>query len=93
MYVGVRDAEVVGPTASFGEIPVVPGSNVDAIRSEFNGVVYGGYDQPNAMRLQLDDLIIGAANMPKASVGDTLPGLSTGVVDYRSSPTSRAMSR
>ncbi|CCH75497.1 hypothetical protein BN11_750007 [Nostocoides australiense Ben110] len=22
MYVGVRDAEVVGPTASFGEIPV-----------------------------------------------------------------------
>ncbi len=82
MYVGVRDAEVVGPTASFGEIPVVPGSNVDAIPSEFNGVVYGGYDQPNAMRLQLDDLIIGAANMPKASVGDTLPGLSTGVVDY-----------
>ena len=82
MYVGVRDAEVVGPTASFAEIPVVPGSNVDAIRSEFNGVVYGGYDQPNARRLQLDDLIIGAANMPKAIVGETLPGLSTGVVDY-----------
>jgi hypothetical protein len=82
MRVAVQDAQVVGPTASFGEIPVIPGQHVHALRSEAGGVVYSGYDHPNAMRIQLDDAIIGRAAMPDASVGDTLAGLTVGVVDY-----------
>ena len=84
MLVGVRDAQVVGPTATFGEIPVVPGQLAagDAIRSNRGGVVYSGYDHPNAMRVQLDDGLIGAGNMPLANVGDTLPGDVTGPLDY-----------
>jgi predicted extracellular nuclease len=84
MLVGVHDAEVVGPTASFGEIPVVPGalSADDAVRSVRGGVVYSGYDHPNAMRVQLDDAIIGGGNMPDANVGDTLAGDVVGPLDY-----------
>lgn len=84
MLVGVRDAQVVGPTARFGEIPVVPGqlASGDAIRSNRGGVVYSGYDHPNAMRVQLDDGLIGAGAMPLANVGDTLPGDVTGPLDY-----------
>jgi uncharacterized protein len=84
MLVAVRDAQVVGPTARFGEIPVVPGQLAagDAVRSARGGVVYSGYDHPNAMRVQLDDALIGAGNMPQANVGDTLPGDVTGPLDY-----------
>jgi uncharacterized protein len=84
MRVAVRDAQVVGPTSSFGEIPVVPGNlaATDAIRSPRGGVVYGGYDHPNAMRVQLDDALLPAGSMPAATVGDTLPGDTVGVLDY-----------
>src|SRR5919107_1041685 len=73
MRVAVRDARVVGPTASFGEIPVVPGTLAagSAIRSARGGVVYSGYDFPNAMRVHLDDALV-AGRMPAANVGDTL---------------------
>lgn len=84
MRVGVRDAQVVGPTNRFGEITVAPASlaAADAIRSPRGGVVYGGYDQPNAMRVQLDDALIALNSMPGADVADTLPGDTTGVLDY-----------
>ena len=82
MRVGLRDAEVVGPTASFGEIPVVPGQAVSATRSAHGGVVYGGYDQPNTARVQLDDSLLPAGSMPSADVGDSIPGDTVGVVDY-----------
>ena len=82
MRVGLRDAEVVGPTASFGEIPVVPGQGVAATRSAHGGVVYGGYDQPNTARVQLDDSLLPAGSMPSADVGDSIPGDTVGVVDY-----------
>jgi predicted extracellular nuclease len=82
MRVAVRDAQVVGPTSDFGEIPVVPGQSVDAVRSIHGGVVYSGYDHPNAMRVQLDDLLIGRAAMPAVNVGDRLPGDTVGVLDY-----------
>ena len=82
MRVGVRDAQVVGPSASFGEIPVVPGTAVSATRSVHGGVVYGGYDQPNTARVQLDDALLPAGSMPTADVGDTIPGQTVGVVDY-----------
>ena len=83
MRVAVRDARVVGPTASFGEIPIVPGSVTGApLTSSAGGVVYGSYDTPNAMRVQLDDALIPAGSMPAANVGDTLPGDAIGVLDY-----------
>jgi uncharacterized protein len=82
MRVGLQDAQVVGPTASFGEIPVVPGTAVSATRSVHGGVVYGGYDQPNTARVQLDDALLPVGSMPAADVGDTIPGLAVGVVDY-----------
>ena len=53
MRVAVRDARVVGPTASFGEIPVIPGQTASAPWSSVGGVVYGSYRSPTAMRAQL----------------------------------------
>lgn len=84
MLVTVRDAEVVGPTASFGEIPVVPGDLPPdaAVRTPRGGVLYSGYDHPNAMRVQLDDALLPTGTMPQANVGDTLVGDTTGVIDY-----------
>lgn len=85
MRVAVRDAQVVGPTASFGEIPVVPGQPDaigGALRSSAGGVVYGSYAMPNAMRVQLDDALLPAGSMPAANVGDILVGDSSGVLDY-----------
>lgn len=82
MRVAVRDAQVVGPTSDFGELPVVPGQAVDALRSPRGGVVYAGYDRPNAMRVQLDDALLPIGAMPAADVGDRLAGDSVGVLDY-----------
>ncbi len=84
MRVAVRDAQVVGPTASFGEIPVLPGTltAANAVRSPRGGVVYSGYGNPNAMRVQLDDALIPRGTMPIADVGDTVPGDTAGVLDY-----------
>lgn len=83
MRVGVRDARVVGPTASFGEIPVVPGGPLaDTVLSPRGGVVYSGYDHPNASRVQLDDALLPAGSMPAADVGDRIPGQTDGVLDY-----------
>ncbi|MGL5858768.1 MAG: endonuclease/exonuclease/phosphatase family protein [Angustibacter sp.] len=84
MRIGVRDAQVVGPTSSFGEIPVVPGNltRTSAIRSIRGGVVYGDYDRPNAMRVQLDDALLPRGTMPSATVQDTLAGDTAGVLDY-----------
>lgn len=80
MQVAVRDAQVVGPTGY--EIPVVPGSQVEATRSSAGGVVYGGYDQPNAMRVLVDDVLLPSGSLPDADVRDRLPGLVAGPLDY-----------
>lgn len=80
MQVGVRDAQVVGPTGY--EIPVVPGSGVEATRTEADGVLYSGYDRPNAMRVLVDDVLLPAGSLPDADVRDTLPGLVAGPLDY-----------
>lgn len=80
MQVAVRDAQVVGPTGY--EIPVVPGSQVEATRSSAGGVVYGGYDQPNAMRVLVDDVLLPSSSLPDADVRDRLPGLVAGPLDY-----------
>jgi len=82
MLATVRDAKVVGATKSFGEMTVVPGQNVDAIITPRGGVLYSGYDHPNAMRVQLDDALLSPGAMPQASVGDSIPGDTVGVIDY-----------
>jgi len=82
MRVAVRDAKVVGATKSFGEMTVIPGQNVDAITSPRGGVVYSGYDHPNAMRVQLDDALLTRGAMPLANVGDSITGDTVGIMDY-----------
>lgn len=82
MRVAVRNAEVVGATKSFGEMTVIPGKHVKAVRSRRGGVVYSGYDHPNAMRVQLDDALLPVGSMPLASVGDWIPGDTVGIMDY-----------
>ena len=82
MSVGVRDAQVVGPTKSFGEISVVPATGVEATRTEAGGVLYSGYDRPNAMRIQVDDALLPSGSMPQADIRDTLPGLISGPLEY-----------
>ncbi len=82
MRVAVRDAKVVGATKSFGEMTVVPGQNVVATTTPRGGVLYSGYDHPNAMRVQLDDALLPYGTMPKASVGDSIAGDTVGIIDY-----------
>jgi predicted extracellular nuclease len=82
MRVAVRDAKVVGATKSFGEMTVVPGQNVNAVTTPRGGVLYAGYDHPNAMRVQLDDALLPPAAMPRADVGDSIAGDTVGVMDY-----------
>jgi len=82
MRATVHDAKVVGATKSFGEMTVIPGQNVDAIVTPRGGVLYSGYDHPNAMRVQLDDALLPKGAMPMASVGDSIPGDTVGVIDY-----------
>jgi uncharacterized protein len=82
MRVAVRDAKVVGATKSFGEMTVIPGKHVKAVTSKRGGVVYSGYDHPNAMRVQLDDALLPPGAMPMANVGDSIPGDTVGVMDY-----------
>ncbi|GAA5002412.1 endonuclease/exonuclease/phosphatase family protein [Actinopolymorpha pittospori] len=80
MRVEVRDAEVVGPTNSYGEMVVVPGGT-DLPRTRAGGVRYAAYDTPNTQRITVDDEII-YQRMPSANVGDTLPGLVSGPLSY-----------
>lgn len=81
MHVGVRDARVVGPTASFGEIPVVP-ARTRATPSGAGGVLYSGYDRPNSARVQVDDALLPQDSMPAANVRDRLRGSVSGPLDY-----------
>ena len=76
MRVEIDDAQVVGPTNSFGELPVVPlGAS---IRTNRGGIVLQAND-PNPERVILDDTL---AATPTANVGDTLTGATVGVLDY-----------
>ncbi|HET7305742.1 MAG TPA: lamin tail domain-containing protein [Segeticoccus sp.] len=82
MRVAVQDAHAVGPTNSYGELPVVPGQHVTgAVRSIHGGVVYSGYDHPNSMRVIVTTLD-SSNRMPRADVGDVLAGETVGVLDY-----------
>ena len=82
MRVALRNAKVVGATTSFGEMAVVPGQNVNAVTTPRGGVLYSGYDHPNAMRVQLDDALLPRGAMPQADVGDSITGDTIGVMAY-----------
>ncbi|WP_215454472.1 endonuclease/exonuclease/phosphatase family protein [Streptomyces sp. ATCC 21386] len=79
MNVQVADARVVGATDPFTElwVTVKPWEN----DNRRGGTVYGSYTSQNTGRLQIQSL--GAvADFPKANVGDTLKGATTGPLDY-----------
>ncbi|HKE66802.1 MAG TPA: lamin tail domain-containing protein [Micromonosporaceae bacterium] len=77
MLVQVNDAQAVGPTNQFGEIPIVPAGS-DAIRTPRGGVLLTQTD-PNTERLIMDSTL---APVPDANVGAVFPGASVGVLDY-----------
>ncbi|QTD97762.1 endonuclease/exonuclease/phosphatase family protein [Streptomyces cyanogenus] len=79
MNVQVGDARVVTATDPYSElwVTVKPWEH----RSRRGGTVYGSYDSQNTGRLQIQSL--GAtADFPKADVGDTLEGTTTGPLDF-----------
>ncbi|MBA3311303.1 MAG: nuclease [Nocardioidaceae bacterium] len=78
MLVQVNDAQVVGPTNRFGELPVVTNGGVRTTRG---GIVIRPNDF-NPERIILDDALIPTGTMPLANVRDTLPGATVGVQDY-----------
>ncbi|MGW7820707.1 endonuclease/exonuclease/phosphatase family protein [Streptomyces puniciscabiei] len=79
MNVQVEDTRVVGRTDPYGELWVTVKPWEHANRR--GGTVYGSYDSQNTGRLQIQSL--GAtADFPKANVGDTLEGTTTGPLDF-----------
>ncbi|GGW85739.1 endonuclease/exonuclease/phosphatase family protein [Streptomyces lomondensis] len=79
MTTRVADTRVVGATDPYTElwVTVKPYEN----RSRNGGTVYGSYDAQNTGRLQIQSLG-STADFPKANVGDTLTGTTTGPLDY-----------
>jgi predicted extracellular nuclease len=79
MNVQVADTRVVTATDPYSElwVTVKPWEH----RNRRGGTVYGSYDSQNTGRLQIQSL--GAtADFPKANVGDTLEGTTTGPLDF-----------
>jgi hypothetical protein len=80
MRVQVNDPVAVGPTNSFGELPVVGDNGANAgVRTARGGVVIRANDF-NPERITLDDTIVGP--MPLLNVGDHLDAAAVGVMDY-----------
>ena len=80
MLLQVNNAVAVGPTNSFGEIPVLADNGANAgTRTARGGIVIQAGDF-NPERIIIDDAII--ANPPKVNVGDKFNAPITGVLDY-----------
>ncbi|MGW3207427.1 endonuclease/exonuclease/phosphatase family protein [Streptomyces sp. NPDC001135] len=79
MNVQVADARVVTATDPYSElwVTVKPYEH----RNRRGGTVYGSYDSQNTGRLQVQSLG-STADFPKANVGDTLSGTTTGPLDF-----------
>jgi uncharacterized protein len=76
MRVGIRDAQVVGPTSSFDETPVVPDGS--SVRTPRGGIVLRASD-PNPERVVLDETL---GSVPAANVGDSYTGTTVGILGY-----------
>jgi predicted extracellular nuclease len=81
MRVVINNAVAVGPTNSFGEIPVVGDNGANAVLRTPRGGVIVQPDDFNPERVFLDDTIIGPGAMPVVNVGDVASTV-TGVLDY-----------
>ena len=68
MLLRIENAAVVGPSSSFGEIPVVPAGA--GVRTTRGGINVSAADF-NPERIILDDVL---AAMPSADTGDSIPG-------------------
>ncbi|WP_225836332.1 endonuclease/exonuclease/phosphatase family protein [Streptomyces sp. NK08204] len=79
MNVQVEDARVVTATNPYSElwVTVKPWEH----RNVRGGTVYGSYESQNTGRLQIESLG-STADFPKANVGDTLEGATTGPLDF-----------
>ncbi|KIE24563.1 endonuclease/exonuclease/phosphatase [Streptomyces sp. MUSC 125] len=79
MNVQVADARVVTASNRYSElwVTVKPWEH----RNRRGGTVYGSYNSQNTGRLQIQSLG-STADFPKANVGDTLQGATTGPLDY-----------
>jgi uncharacterized protein len=79
MRVQVNAPVAVGPSSSFGEIPVVGDDGANAgVRTSRGGVVISATDF-NPERIILDDVVRAT---PTANVGDHFGGPAIGVLDY-----------
>jgi uncharacterized protein len=79
MRLELADAVAVGPTNSFGEIPVLARDGARAgVRTARGGIVARRHDF-NPERIMLDDSL---AETPAVSVGDHFADTVTGVLDY-----------
>ncbi|MFB7511361.1 endonuclease/exonuclease/phosphatase, partial [Streptomyces broussonetiae] len=79
MNVQVENARVVTGTDHYSELWVTVKPHEH--RSRRGGTVYGSYDSQNTGRLQIQALG-STADFPKANVGDTLEGTTTGPLDF-----------
>ncbi|GHD97504.1 endonuclease/exonuclease/phosphatase family protein [Streptomyces alanosinicus] len=79
MNVQVADARVVTGTDPYSELWVTVKPHEH--RNRRGGTVYGSYDAQNTGRLQIQSLGP-TADFPKANVGDTLAGTTTGPLDF-----------
>ncbi|MFD8752927.1 lamin tail domain-containing protein [Kitasatospora sp. NPDC059577] len=76
MRVEIDDAAVVGPSNTYGEVPVVPQGSTT--RTDRGGILLQANDG-NPERVVLGKAL---APTPTANVGDTLTGPTVGVLDY-----------
>jgi predicted extracellular nuclease len=79
MLVQVNDAVAVGPTSSFGEIPVVGDTGVNAGILNSRGALVIRSNDFNPERIHLDGAIL---PLPEVSVGSKFTGSIVGVMDY-----------
>ncbi|MCV3216806.1 type I secretion C-terminal target domain-containing protein [Plectonema radiosum NIES-515] len=80
MLVQVNNAVAVGPTTSFGEIPILADNGANAgTRTARGGIIIQPGDF-NPERIIIDDAII--TNEPQVNVGDRFNGSIVGVIDY-----------
>ncbi|MFF4395565.1 endonuclease/exonuclease/phosphatase family protein [Streptomyces sp. NPDC001480] len=79
MNVQVADARVVTATDPYSELWVTVKPHEH--RSLRGGTIYGSYTSQNTGRIQIQSLG-STADFPKANVGDTLTGTTSGPLDY-----------
>ena len=80
MRVQVNNAVAVGPTSSFGEIPVIADQGANAGERTARGGIYVRPSDFNPERIIVDDVIV--TREPEVNVGDKFISPIVGVIDY-----------